>query len=74
MCGNGKRQDFFLWYDLTTVMQVKKNIFNNWMECHMCGDYCSMNKWTCLDKYSMPLLKQNFDALGQSKLFNTLDL
>jgi len=29
----------------------------------MCGDYCSMNKRTCLDKYSMPLLKKIFDAL-----------
>jgi hypothetical protein len=49
---------------ITTMMQVKKNIFNNWMEHHMCGDYCSMNKWTCLHKYSMPLLKEIFDALG----------
>jgi hypothetical protein len=45
MCENGKKQDFFLWYVLTTMMQIEKNIFNNWMELHMCGDYCSINEW-----------------------------
>jgi len=39
----------------------------------MCGDYNLMNKWTHLDKYAMPLSKEIFDALGQAKVFNTLD-
>jgi hypothetical protein len=40
----------------------------------MCGDYCVVNKWTCLDKYAMPLLEEIFDALGHAKVFSTLDL
>jgi hypothetical protein len=40
----------------------------------MCGDYHLMNKHTHLDKYAMPLLKEIFDALGQVKVFSTLDL
>jgi hypothetical protein len=40
----------------------------------MCGDYCLINKRTRLDKYAMPLPKEIFDALGQAKVFNTLDL
>jgi hypothetical protein len=26
-------------YVLIKVMFAKKNIFNNWIECHMCKDY-----------------------------------
>jgi hypothetical protein len=33
-----------------------------------------MNKWTPSNKYAMPLTKEIFDALGQAKIFNTLDL
>jgi hypothetical protein len=47
--------------------------FNNWIEHNMCGDYHLMNKWTPLDKYGMPLPKEIFDALGQAKVFSTLD-
>ncbi len=47
--------------------------FSNWIEHNMCGDYHLMNKWTCLDKYAMPLPKEIFDALGQAKVFSTLD-
>lgn len=39
----------------------------------MCGDYHSMNKYACLDKYVMPLLKNIFDALQENKMFNILD-
>jgi hypothetical protein len=31
-------------YALTMIMQAKKNIFGNWIEHYMCGDYCSVNK------------------------------
>jgi hypothetical protein len=31
-------------YVSAIVMPTKKNIFGNWIEFHMCGDYCLMNK------------------------------
>jgi hypothetical protein len=40
----------------------------------MCGEYRLFNKCTHLNKYAMPLLEEIFDALGQAKVFNTLDL
>jgi hypothetical protein len=33
-----------------------------------------MNKRTYLEKYAMPLLEEIFNALGQAKNLNTLDL
>jgi hypothetical protein len=51
-------------YVSAIVMLTKKDIFGNWTKCHICGDYCSMNKWTCLDKYAMPLSEEIFDAFG----------
>jgi len=56
------------------MMLAKKDIFSNWIEHRMCGDYCPMNKRTRLNKYAMPLSKEIFDALGHAKVFNTLDL
>jgi hypothetical protein len=53
---------------------AKKDIFGNWIECHMCEDYPSVNKQTHLDKYAMALLEEIFYALGQAKVFSTLDL
>ncbi len=61
-------------YALTIMMLAKKNIFGNWIERRMCGDYCSMNKDTCSNKYAMPLSEEIFDALIQAKVFSTLDL
>jgi hypothetical protein len=40
----------------------------------MCGDYCPMNEQTSSNKYGMPLWKEIFDALGQAKVFSTVDL
>jgi hypothetical protein len=37
------------------------------------GDYKPMNKWTWFDKYAMSLPKNIFDAIGQAKMFSTLD-
>ncbi len=51
-------------YALTIVMLAKKDIFGNWIKRCMCGDYCSMNKHTCSNKYAMPLFEEIFDALG----------
>jgi hypothetical protein len=61
-------------YALATMMLAKKDIFSNWMEWHMCRDYRLVNKRMHLDKYAMPLLEEIFDALGQAKVSNTLDL
>ncbi len=61
-------------YILTKMMPTKKYIFVNWTKQRMCGDYRLINKRTCLDKYTMPLPEEIFDALGQAKVFNTLDL
>jgi hypothetical protein len=33
-----------------------------------------MNKWTCLNKYAMPLPQGIFDTIKQVKVFSTLDL
>jgi uncharacterized protein (DUF1810 family) len=59
---------------VSTVMPTKKDIFGNWTEQRMCGDYRLFNKHTCSKKYAMPLLQEIFDALNQTKVFNTLDL
>jgi len=40
----------------------------------MRGDYFPINKHTHSNKYAMPLLEKIFDALGQAKVFSTLDL
>jgi hypothetical protein len=58
----------------STTMMPTKDIFGNWIKCHMGGDYHPMNKWTRSEKYAMSLLEEIFDALGQAKVFNTLDL
>ncbi len=51
-------------YASAIVMPTKKDIFGNWMEQCMCGDYHPVNKRTCLDKYAMPLSEEIFVALG----------
>jgi hypothetical protein len=61
-------------YVLTKMMPTTKDIFGNWTKRHMCGDYRLMNKRTHSKKYAMPLLEEIFNALGQTKVFSTLDL
>jgi hypothetical protein len=60
-------------YALVIVMLAKKDIFGNWTKWHMCGDYHLVNNLMRLDKYAMPLSKKIFDALGQAKVFSTLN-
>ncbi len=61
-------------YVLTIIMLSKKDIFDNWIECYMCGDYHLMNKQTHSNIHVMPLLEETFDTLGQAKVCITLDL
>ncbi len=61
-------------YVLATVTSTKKDIFGNWTECHMGGDYCLVNKRTRSDKYAMPYQRRSLMPLGQTKVFSTLDL
>jgi hypothetical protein len=61
-------------YASATMMPTKKYIFGNWTKCHMSGYYCLVNKRMHSNKYDMHLLEEIFDALGQAKVFNTLDL
>jgi hypothetical protein len=61
-------------YASETVMPSKKDIYGNWTEKRMCGDYRRINKFTKSDRYVMPTPKENFEAIGHVKVFNTLDL
>jgi hypothetical protein len=40
----------------------------------MCGDYRRINKFTKSDRYAMPTLEENFEAIRHAKVFSTLDL
>jgi hypothetical protein len=61
-------------YASATVMPSKKDIYGNWTEKRMCGDYRRINKFTKSDRYAMPTLEENFEAIRHAKLFSTLDL
>jgi hypothetical protein len=47
-------------YTLATVMPSKKDIYSNWTEKRMCGDYRKINKFTKSDRYAMPTPEENF--------------
>lgn len=61
-------------YASATVMPSKKDVYGNWTEKRMCGDYRPINRRTKSDKYAMPTPEEIFDDLGDSKVFSTLDL
>ena len=61
-------------YACATVMPSKKDIFGNWTEKRMCGDYRPVNRKTKSDRYPMPMPEELFDALGFARIFSTLDL
>ena len=61
-------------YASATVMPSKKDIFGNWTEKRMCGDYRPINKRPKSDWYAMPTPEEIFEAVGYSKVFSTLDL
>ena len=61
-------------YACVTVMPLKKDIFGNWIEKRMCGDYRLVNRKTKSDRYPMPNPEELFDAIGFFWIFSTLDL
>jgi hypothetical protein len=61
-------------YTSATAMPSKKDIYGNWIEKRMCGDYRKIKKFTKSDCYAMPTPKENFKAIGHAKVFSTLDL
>jgi hypothetical protein len=61
-------------YASATVMPSKKDIYGNWIEKRMYGDYKRINKFTKSDRYAMPIPKENFEAIEHAKVFSTLDL
>jgi hypothetical protein len=61
-------------YASAMVMLSKKDIYGNWTEKRMCGDYRKINKFTKFDRYAMPTLEENFEAIRHVKVFSTLNL
>ena len=57
-----------------TVMPAKKEIFGQWSEKRMCGDYRALNAATRPDRYPMPTPEEIFDDVGGARLFSILDL
>lgn len=61
-------------YASPTVAPEKKDIFGEWSELRMCGDYRRVNGKTVKDQYRMPTPEEIFDAVGSAKVFSNLDL
>jgi hypothetical protein len=61
-------------YASATLMPSKKDIYGNWTEKRMCGDYRRIIKFTKSDHYAMPTPEENSEAIGHTKVFSTLDL
>jgi hypothetical protein len=61
-------------YASAMVMPSKRDIYSNWTEKRMCGDYRRINKFTKSDCYAMPTPEENFEAIRHTMVFSTLDL
>ena len=61
-------------YACATIMPSKKDIFGNWTEKRMCGNYKLVNCKTKSDRYSMPMPEELLDGVGHARVFNTIDL
>ena len=61
-------------YASATVMPVKKDMYGNYTDRRMCGDYRPINRLTKSNKYAMPTPEEIFGAVGHAKVFSTLDL
>jgi hypothetical protein len=64
---NGGLVELFKGEYVSTIVVLAKDIFGNWIEHRMCGDYCPANKQTYLDKYAMPLWRRSFMPLDKSR-------
>lgn len=60
-------------YASDTVMPLKKDIFGNWAEKRMCGDYMPIIRGTKSNRYAMPIAQEIFDIIGYG-VFSTSDL
>jgi hypothetical protein len=56
------------------VMPIKKDSTRLWTKKIMCEDYKPLNLVTPQDRYPMPILKELFDNIGDSKIFRIVDL
>jgi hypothetical protein len=61
-------------YASTMVMPSKKDIYSNWTEKRICGDYRTINKFTKSYCSAMSIPEENFEAIGHAKMFSTLEL
>lgn len=61
-------------YVAAPVMPSKKDIFGNWTEKRMCGDYRKVNKHTKSNKNAMLKPEEIFETIGHGKIFSVLDL
>lgn len=61
-------------YASPTVAPEKKDIYGEWRELRMCGDYRRVNGKTVKDQYQMPTPEDIFDAVGDARVFSNLDL
>lgn len=55
-------------------MLVKKDVYGNYTDKQMYGNYRPINWQTKLDKYTMPILEEIFDVVGHARIFSTLNL
>ncbi len=61
-------------FSATTVMLANKDSAGVWTKKRMCGDYRPLNLVTPQDRYPMPILKELFDNIGNSKIFTIVDM
>jgi hypothetical protein len=61
-------------YASAIVMPAKKDVYGNYIDRRMCGDYRPINWQIKSDKYAMPTLEEIFDVVGHARVFSTLDL
>ncbi len=56
------------------IMPTKKDSIRLWIKKRMSKDYRPLNLVTPQDRYPMPILKELFDSIGDSKIFTIVDL
>jgi hypothetical protein len=59
---------------IVIVMPAKKDSIRLWTKKRMCGNYRLLNLVPPQDKYSMPILEELFDNIGDSNIFTIVDM